>query len=47
MTECAAAAAVSKVYEDAIKQDSEQYLGSYDPDDDGIGAHPSTSIKRQ
>ena len=32
MAECAAANAVSKVYEDAIKEDNEQYLGSDDPD---------------
>ena len=32
MAECAAANAVSKVYEDAIKEDTEQYLGSDDPD---------------
>ena len=32
MAECAAASAVSKVYEDAIKEDNEQYLGSDDPD---------------
>ena len=32
MTECAIAAAVSKVYVDAIKEDAEQYLGSDDPD---------------
>lgn len=30
----AAAAAISKVYEDAIKEDEEQYLGSDDPGDD-------------
>ena len=29
----AAAVAISKVYEDAIKEDEEQYLGSDDPDD--------------
>ncbi|PFX30400.1 hypothetical protein AWC38_SpisGene4851 [Stylophora pistillata] len=33
--EFAAAAAASKVYEDAIKEDEEQYLGSDDPDIDG------------
>ena len=32
MAEFAAASAVSKVYEDAIKEDNEQYLGSDDPD---------------
>ena len=31
---CAIAAAVIEVYEDAIKQDAEQYLGSDDPDKD-------------
>ena len=30
----AAAAAISKVYEDASKEDEEQYLGSDDPGDD-------------
>ena len=34
MAECAIAAAVSKVYEDAIKEDAEQYLESDDPDND-------------
>ena len=34
--ECVAAAAVSKVYEDAVKEDTEQYLGSDDPDNDDI-----------
>ena len=34
MAECAIAAAVSKVYEDVIKEDVEQYLGSDDPDND-------------
>ena len=32
MAECAAANTVSKVYEDAIKEDNQQYLGSDDPD---------------
>ena len=32
--ESAAAAAISKVCEDAIKEDEEQYLGSDDPDND-------------
>ena len=32
----AAAAAISKVYEDAIKEDEEQYLGSDDPDSDDV-----------
>ena len=34
--ECVAATAVSKVYEDAVKEDTEQYLGSDDPDNDDI-----------
>ena len=34
--ECVAAAAVSKVYEDAVKEDTEQYLGSHDLDNDDI-----------
>ena len=34
VAECAIAAAVNKVYEDAIKEDAEQYLGSDDPDKD-------------
>ena len=34
IAECAIAAAVSKVYEDAIKEDAEQHLGSDDPDKD-------------
>ena len=32
MGECTAASVVSKVYEDAIKEDNEQSLGSDDPD---------------
>ena len=34
IAKCAIAAVVSKVYEDAIKEDAEQYLGSDDPDKD-------------
>ena len=37
--EFAAAAAISKVYEDAIKEDDEQYLGSDDPDNDDPAFH--------
>ena len=40
MAECAAVNAVSKVYEDAIKEDNEQYLGSDDPDNEpDTGTH--------
>ena len=42
--ECAAAAAVSKVYKDAIKKDNEQYLGSDGPDNEDEGAQ-SPSLK--
>ena len=38
-TECAAAVAVIKVYEDAIKEDNEQYLLSNDSDVIDEGAH--------
>ena len=40
MAECAIAAAVSKVNEDAIKVDAEQYLGSDDPDNDDPDMKP-------
>ena len=40
--ECAAAAAASKVYEDAIKKDNEQYLGSDDPDKEDEGAQSAS-----
>lgn len=43
--ECAAATAVSKVYEDAIEEDNEQYLGSDDPDNEGEGPQ-SPSLKK-
>ena len=46
MAECAAAAAVSKVYEDAVKEDDEQYLGSDDPDNDDKVVHCS-SVKKK
>ena len=43
IAECAIAAAVSKVYEEAIKEDAEQYLGSDDPDkDDAVMRQRST-----
>ena len=38
--ECAIAAAVGKVYEDAINEDAEQYLGSDDPDNDNADMKP-------
>ena len=40
MTECAIAAAVSKVYEDAITEDVQQCLGSDDPDNDDADMKP-------
>ena len=40
LTECAIAAAVSKVYEDAIKEDVQKYLGSDDPDNDDADMKP-------
>ena len=42
MAECAAGNAASKVYEDAIKEDNEQYFGSDDPD-----VEPDTGTYRQ
>ena len=39
MAECAIAAAVSKVYEDAAKENEEKYLGSDDPDNDNANPH--------
>ena len=44
--ECAIAAAVSKVYEDAIKEDAEQYLGSDDPDNDDADMKPRPSKEK-
>ena len=43
--ECAAAATVSKAYEDAVKEDTEQYLGSHDlgNNDIPIDAHHGPS----
>ena len=51
----AAAAAISKVYEDAIKEDEEQYLGSDDPGDDpecyhwpaSHGLHPQETFVKK
>ena len=51
----AAAAAISKVYEDAIKEDEEQYLGSNDPGDDpecyywpmSHGLHPQETFVKE
>ena len=44
MAECAIAA-VSKVYEDAAKEDEEQYLGSDDPDNDN--ANPDNRLTKE
>ena len=46
MAECAIAAAVSKVYEDAIKEDAEQYLESDDPDNDDANMKPRPTKER-
>ena len=46
ITECTIAAAVSKVYEDAIKEDAEQYLGSDDPDKDDAVMRPRSTKER-
>ena len=46
MAECSIAAAVSKVYEDAIKEDAEQYLGSDDPDNDDSDMKPKPTKER-
>ena len=46
MAECAIAAAVSKVYEDAIKEDAEQYLESDDPDNDDANMKPRPPKER-
>ena len=46
IAECAIAAAVSKVYEDAIKEDAEQYLGSDDPDKDDAVMRPRSTKER-
>ena len=46
MAERAIAAAVSKVYEDAIKEDAEQYLGSDDPDNDKADMKPTLTKAR-
>ena len=51
----AAAVAISKVYEDAIKEDEEQYLGSDDPGDDpecyhwpaSHGLHPQETFVKE
>ena len=45
MAECTIAAAVSKVYEDAAKEDEEQYLGSDDPDNDN--ANPENRLTKE
>ena len=42
-----AAAAISKLYEDAIKEDEEQYLGSDDPDNDDATYNYWPEPKRQ
>ena len=47
MAECAIAAAVSKVYEDVIKEDVEQYLGSDDPDNDDDDMKPRPTKERR
>ena len=46
IAECAIAAAVSKVYEDALKEDAEQYLGSNDPDKDDAVMRPRSTKER-
>ena len=46
IAECTIAAAVSKVYEDAITDDAEQYLGSDDPDKDGAVMKPRSTKER-
>ena len=46
ITECAIAAAVGKVYEDAIKGDAEQYLVSDDPDKDDAVMRPRSTKER-
>ena len=46
MAECAIAVAVSKVYEDAIKEDAEQYLESDDPDNDVANMKPRPTKER-
>ena len=46
MAECVIAAAVSKVYEDAIKEDAEQYSGSDDPDNDDTDMKPRPTKER-
>ena len=46
MAECAIAAAVSKVYEDAIKEHAEQYLGLDDPDNDDADMKARSTKKR-
>ena len=43
---CAIAAAVIEVYEDAIKEDAEQYLGSDDPDKDDAVMSPRSTKER-
>ena len=44
--ECVIAAAVSKVYEDVIKEDEEQYIGSDDPDKDDAVMRPRSTKER-
>ena len=46
LAESAIAAAVSKVYDDAIKEDAEQYLGSDDPDKDDAVMRPTSTKER-
>ena len=45
MAECTIAVAVSKVYEDAAKEDEEQYLGPDDPDSDN--ANPDNRLTKE
>ena len=45
VAECAVAAAVSKVYEDAIKKDDKQYLGSDNPDNEDINTNHKLAVK--
>ena len=45
-TKCAIAAAVIEFYEDAIKEDAEQYLGSDDPDKDDAVMRPRSTKER-
>ena len=46
MAERAAVAAVNKVYEDAMKEDDEQYLGSDDPDINDTAADDQPKPKK-